>query len=997
MELLSGILGCLWVSDDDFIDFGKFFRRKQKEQPEQAQSGSPYSSEPQREHFGKEHDEEITLGKIKSFFKREETDKSETIEFDWQQHTKWLIPLVIIVGVFIFAFYIRAQTVNLPATDAWAENSVYSFYRNQIEQQINQQFPNLPAENKNTLIERDFQNILVENKDMILQQVEATSQQFKEHFRDSTGQTYLLGIDPYYYYRQSRNILQYGTVGTEIRDGQPFDSYKPAPEGQFIESNLHPYVGVVVYKVMNFFTGISHMGAFFYVGAIIAALSVIPAFFIARRVGGNVGGFFASMFVAVNLFFVSRTAGESSDTDAYNVFIPLLISWIFIESVYQKDLKKKLGLMALTGFLVGVYAFTWTGWWFILYFLFATLAGQLFFSFVYESLHQKKITLWTDEIKQQVYSIITFFVSSVLFVSIFVGIKQVTRLLARPSQFVGLKDVATSKIWPNVLTTVAELNPSSFDSVVGQLGGYFLLTMAIVGILLMLREGMRDDEKHWLQTTSLILLGIGIGLLLWYSWASRPFYVLLLAFVVFSGAAVGLYRTIKKMHALPHFNLTYFLLFGMWLGITLWSTKNGVRFTLLIVPPLIMGAGFFCGKVYTNLAAWASSGLGISKNVTHTIIFILLLILLVFPQNHIRAGYNQGVNSVPSMNDGWYDALLKINEESQPNAIITSWWDFGHWFKAVADRPVTFDGGSQNRPQAHWVGKLLLTPDEKVSFGILRMLDCGANKAFEEVDSVFHDIPQSVDVINKIIIKDRNGASDVLRKEGFTSEKIEHVLQYTHCTPPEGFVIASDDMVGKGGVWGHFGAWDFNRAEMVFKTRQLDRTSALGILQSDFNLSPGDAEKMHAEIISEDPNGWIAPWPGYIGGFNGCALDNTTLSCPMSTQSGSFPLLVDLNTMDATIPTKDGTLYPDTLVYVEDGKVQRKAFSQPTIGFSVMLIPSGDGFVALLAAPLQAGSIFSQLFFYEGVGLRCFEPFDSRQQITGGKIYAYKVDWECEL
>ncbi|MBI4153093.1 hypothetical protein HY497_01100, partial [Candidatus Woesearchaeota archaeon] len=427
----------------------------------------------------------------------------------------------------------------------------------------------------------------------------------------------------------SRNILQYGNVGTELRDGKPFDLYKPAPEGSFIESNLHPYVGVVVYKAMSIFTDISHMGAFFYVGAIIAALSAIPAFFIARRVGGNVGGFFAAMFVSVNLFFVSRTAGESSDTDAYNVFIPLLIAWVFIEAAYQTDLKKKLGLTALTGFLVGVYAFTWTGWWFILYFLLATLVGQLLFSSLHESVSRKKVTLWTAAIKEQFYALAIFLVSSALFTSLFVGTRQVTRLLARPSQFVDLKEVATTKIWPNVLTTVAELNPSSFDSVVGQLGGYFLLTISIIGILLMLKErsGTDDEKKSWLQMASLVLLGAGIGLLLWHSWAGRPVSVLLLAFVTLGGAVIGLYYAIKQMDILPHFNLTYFLLFGMWLAITLWSTKNGVRFTLLIVSPLAMGAGFFCGILYARFTEWASGGLGVGKNVVRAVVFILRILL----------------------------------------------------------------------------------------------------------------------------------------------------------------------------------------------------------------------------------------------------------------------------------------------------------------------------------------------------------------------------------
>ena len=37
------------------------------------------------------------------------------------------------------------------------------------------------------------------------------------------------------------------------------------------------------------------------------------------------------------------------------------------------------------------------------------------------------------------------------------------------------------------------------------------------------------------------------------------------------------------------------------------------------------------------------------------------------------------------MNDAWYDTLSKIRNEAPQDIVITSWWDFGHWFKAVAD------------------------------------------------------------------------------------------------------------------------------------------------------------------------------------------------------------------------------------------------------------------------------------------------------------------------
>src|SRR3989338_11276531 len=83
----------------------------------------------------------------------------------------------------------------------------------------------------------------------------------------------------------------------------------------------------------------------------------------------------------------------------------------------------------------------------------------------------------------------------------------------------------------------------------------------------------------------------------------------------------------------------------------------------------------------------------------------------------------------PIINDAWHNSLISIRDNSNKTAIITSWWDFGHHFKALAERPVTFDGTTQGSPQAHWVGQILRTDDEELAVGILRMLDCGGNNA----------------------------------------------------------------------------------------------------------------------------------------------------------------------------------------------------------------------------------------------------------------------------
>ena len=76
-------------------------------------------------------------------------------------------------------------------------------------------------------------------------------------------------------------------------------------------------------------------------------------------------GLFAAVIVAVQPAFLTRTAGGFADTDAYNVTIPLLITWLFLEAFETQNLKKKTVLATASGFLIGIYSFTWAGWWYI--------------------------------------------------------------------------------------------------------------------------------------------------------------------------------------------------------------------------------------------------------------------------------------------------------------------------------------------------------------------------------------------------------------------------------------------------------------------------------------------------------------------------------------------------------------------------------------------------------------------------------------------------------
>ena len=169
-------------------------------------------------------------------------------------------------------------------------------------------------------------------------------------------------------------------------------------------------------------------------------------------------------------------------------------------------------------------------------------------------------------------------------------------------------------------------------------------------------------------------------------------------------------------------DIKYAILLVLWFLSTIYASTKGVRFTLLAVPPFAIGFGITLHHIYSYSSAWAAKALQINKLISKTIAMLILSLLLIPP--YISAN-NTATNFVPDFNDAWAISLERIKEDSKPNAIINSWWDFGHWFKYYADRRVTLDGSSQNNPQLHWLGKLLLTSDENTSVGILRMLDCG--------------------------------------------------------------------------------------------------------------------------------------------------------------------------------------------------------------------------------------------------------------------------------
>lgn len=851
----------------------------------------------------------------------------EVIPFFKKHYLVFLVLLPVLLSA-----YIRMVPSGMPITDDWAKQSVDSYYKSAIKDQLRHQYPNLPADNLASLIDEQYAQYIQQNKATIDQQIHDTSLQFKQHFQDESGYVYMPDIDPYQWLRYAQNYLDHGYVGDEIRNGMHWDTHMLAPKGIEAGGRPHPIILAYFYKIMKTFNSkITLMQSSNYFPVLLSALSVIPIFFVARMFSGNIGGLFAGIIMAINGAFLGRTSFGHADTDVYNIFFPVYALWFFFLALDAKGIKKKAIYSGLSGLMLGFFGLLWTGWWYVFDFMLAAIgvyvAYLLFFETKSYSWHEIK---QNESLKQFLVTSLIFFAATGIFVSLIASPHGFMDAFRAPFEFTKIKQASNVNLWPNVYTTVAELNTASYSEVIASAGGKLFFYVSLIGLLLLFftkKEGKREYIPYAILST------------IWY---------------------VGIF----------------------------YASGKGVRFTMMLVPPFALAVGAAIGITYEKIMAYMRK-IEFSPKIASSVIIILLLLAFL---PGIRSDINEVKNDIPIVNDAWYNSLHKIKVESQPNAIVNSWWDFGHHFKFLADRGVTFDGASQNTPMAHWIGKVLLTNDETQAIGILRMLDCGSNDAFDTLDKEVKDTSVSVDMLYHIIVLDKSEAQNYLLGKKVSKDTTDKVLSLTHCSPPEDYFITSEDMVSKSAVWAHFGSWNFDRADLWVQGKDLPREELLKRIEKQLNTSEDEAKKIYLKIKSFESagdegaaNAWIAPWPGY-GQSSGCSMQgNDTLQCG--------GILINLQTKDVQVPTDKGVRHPVSLVYAENNNVIEKKFDGSNLGQSILLTKQGSKYSIMIASPEVAASMFSRLFFYEGAGTSHFEKFSDETDLTGQRIIVWKVKW----
>jgi len=243
-------------------------------------------------------------------------------------------------------------------------------------------------------------------------------------------------------------------------------------------------------------------------------------------------------------------------------------------------------------------------------------------------------------------------------------------------------------------------------------------------------------------------------------------------------------------------------------------TMKTERFAILLVIPIAFFVGFGIQYIQSGLCAILDNIFkGNLSNRIATLLISVLILALSLPAPIVFAKISSKTTHF-IMNDVWFDALDEIRLNTDKDSIVNSWWPPGYFINAIASRRSVIDGGTQQLPETYWMAKVFLTDNERVSVGILRMLNRSGNQSLDYLDKLGYSTKEAVDLLLKVVPLNRQDADGQLKNELKAGERSE-LLDLTHGRGalPKSYLFLYNDMIDKNLAMSIVANWDFEKAK----------------------------------------------------------------------------------------------------------------------------------------------------------------------------------------
>ncbi len=569
---------------------------------------------------------------------------------------------------------------------------------------------------------------------------------------------YLNEFDPYYHYRQTKYIIENGLLG-ENGWSSWHDYLSWYPWGNEIRYHSYPGLPVLaaaIYMVLNALgvplvtsptldplqsDPVYVLCVIFPV--IMGSITCIVMYLLGRDLGGEAVGMLAAFFLALDSSYIGRTCLGFFDDESVGILSILLYIFFFNRAIRDEGghnislkeavLSPKMGWAIAAGLTLGYLCASWGASRYVI----AMTAIFVFVLLVTKRYSPRLLSAYT----------VTFFIA----ISI---ASCIPRLGSRfPLDYVGTDfnfEYENLSIYVMLfLMLLIEINRRSktraekiyrFSAVVALLAAFLLFLwfngiIAPLGAKFMsalnpsLRFGypiIESVAEHRPSAWGTFYYNFGIGLFFF---------------------PVGLYFAMTMATNLSIFMIIY--------GLTsLYFASSMIRLNIIMSPPVAM----FEALAIVRLMKPFILSLRESARTPHiktslkrflgketsagiiTLIFILLLLTYVVgtdftapPSQRIGPRvYSQayapttigsaGLTAKPlGTTRDWLDALtwIRLNTPPSPSrpgeagTVVASWWDYGYWITAIANRSSLADNGTWNTTQIQQIGLMFMSPEEE--------------------------------------------------------------------------------------------------------------------------------------------------------------------------------------------------------------------------------------------------------------------------------------------
>lgn len=560
---------------------------------------------------------------------------------------------------------------------------------------------------------------------------------------------YLNEFDPYFDYRATRYIVENGLDAY----WNWHDEMSWYPEGRDIaatsQSGLH-VTAAIAYFIFGAGSPLLDFTIMFPV--VIGSLTVIAVFALVRVIGGTTAGLFSAIMFALSPPVILRGNLGWFKSEPLGLFFGILAIYLFISAIKHKELKYAIAKAILGGLLLGLANASWGG---VQYF---SIPISLFFL---------AIPFFRRDTTIPMYVAIAFTVFTLVAAAGF----------PRP----GLSFVAG-------LPGIAMMGSTAF---------------------LVAANLARRFSKSQTRSTTILLVAFiaaGIGLIVAGAYVS-PSFRYLNAVNPFIKSQNPLVESVAE-HLTPtvvdYFsNYSVLLLlagFGAWMAFSR-RHDTGVFVLILGLTSLYVSATFGRLLVFASLGIIALAGIGfyeVTKSLMHRNSKVwtkaayagLMISLLMVPILLPNSSWIVAADVPPAISNGgtpflattrdWIDAMDWISKNTEKDAVIAAWWDYGYWITTLGQRTTLADNATLNQTRIEDIAKMF-TSDEQSGIKIAQDLKAdyilvyvvGQRLAADESSPPVFALGQGGEESKKQWIMRIAGASEsrFLEPDGFTPKQ----------------------------------------------------------------------------------------------------------------------------------------------------------------------------------------------------------------------------------